>query len=185
MPIHALLHVAQDIRNMGLLWVYWCFVMERLRGSLLPAVKSRKHPETSLANWLRDLAQNSQIELIYQLHDMMDLSDAYHELTTGDRFPSCTSHFVLLIFRAVLIIELCRSKHLHGAAQACRPSTVCIPNQGLQWMSNFFNVGMRLSRGMGLSGSMTRRAGPLVHSLPQERPHELVAKDVQEYEVTD
>ncbi|TFK96191.1 hypothetical protein BDV98DRAFT_536882, partial [Pterulicium gracile] len=71
MPIHALLHLAQDIHNMGPLWVYWCFVMEHFCGSLPPAVKSRKHPETNLANRLRDLAQNSQIELIYQLHDTM------------------------------------------------------------------------------------------------------------------
>lgn len=74
---------------MGPLWVYWCFVMEHFCGSLPPAVKSRKHPETNLANRLRDLAQNSQIELIYQLHDTMDLSNAHHEMTTGDCYANC------------------------------------------------------------------------------------------------
>ncbi|TFK98653.1 hypothetical protein BDV98DRAFT_572510, partial [Pterulicium gracile] len=84
----ALLHLAQDIRNMEPLWVYWCFVMERFCGSLLPSVKSRKHPDTSLANRIRDLAQNSQIELIYQLHDMMDLSDTRYDMQTGECFPN-------------------------------------------------------------------------------------------------
>ncbi|TFK95252.1 hypothetical protein BDV98DRAFT_482962, partial [Pterulicium gracile] len=64
-----LLYIAQDIQNMGPLWVYWCFVMQRYCGSLLPSVKSKKHPETCLANCIRDLAQNSHIKLIYQLHD--------------------------------------------------------------------------------------------------------------------
>ncbi|TFK96035.1 hypothetical protein BDV98DRAFT_576835 [Pterulicium gracile] len=90
MLIHALLHLAQDIRNMGPLWVYWCFVMERFCGSLLPSVKSRKHPNTSLANRIRNLAQNSQIELIYQLHNMMDLSDTRYDMQTGECFRTVT-----------------------------------------------------------------------------------------------
>ncbi|TFK95855.1 hypothetical protein BDV98DRAFT_481127, partial [Pterulicium gracile] len=56
-----LLHVLQNICDMGPLWVYWCFVMECSCSLLLPAVKSWKHPETSLANYWRDLSQNSQI----------------------------------------------------------------------------------------------------------------------------
>ncbi|KAJ7266668.1 hypothetical protein C8J57DRAFT_1068624 [Mycena rebaudengoi] len=67
MPIHALLHIANDIRQIGPMWCFWAFVMERFCGSLLTAVKSRKHPFTSLAHRIRDVAQLSQIELLQTL----------------------------------------------------------------------------------------------------------------------
>ncbi|KAJ7854394.1 hypothetical protein B0H14DRAFT_3449595 [Mycena olivaceomarginata] len=42
LPVHALLHVADNIRQIGPMWCHWAFVMERFCGSLVPAVKSRK-----------------------------------------------------------------------------------------------------------------------------------------------
>lgn len=76
---------------MGPLWCYWEFVMERFCGSLLPAVKSRKHPYTSLARRVRDIAQLSQIKLIYGLFDALDLSDRKSRANTAERINDCKS----------------------------------------------------------------------------------------------
>ncbi|KAG8870580.1 hypothetical protein FRB98_001528 [Tulasnella sp. 332] len=75
LPIHALLHIAQDIRNMGPMWTYWAFPMERFCGSLLPSIKSRKYPFTSLDHCIQDIAQLDQLKLLYNLFDELDLSD--------------------------------------------------------------------------------------------------------------
>lgn len=74
LPIHALLHIANDIRYAGPVWCYWAFVMEQFCGSLLPAVKSRKHPYSILAHHIRDIAQLSQLKVVYHLEKELDLS---------------------------------------------------------------------------------------------------------------
>ncbi|KAJ7718168.1 hypothetical protein B0H16DRAFT_1797871 [Mycena metata] len=86
LPIHALLHIASDIRNMGPMWCFWAFVMERFCGSLVPAVKSRKHPFASLAHRLRDVAQLNQIKLLYGLTDELNLSADKEVGDTGHAF---------------------------------------------------------------------------------------------------
>ncbi|KAJ6459013.1 hypothetical protein C8R45DRAFT_913204 [Mycena sanguinolenta] len=86
LPVHALLHIAQDIRNMGPMWCFWAFVMERFCGSLVPAVKSRKHPFASLAHRIRDVAQLTQIKLLYGLTAELDLSPSKEMVET--RFAS-------------------------------------------------------------------------------------------------
>ncbi|KDQ06134.1 hypothetical protein BOTBODRAFT_87909, partial [Botryobasidium botryosum FD-172 SS1] len=60
-----LLHVADDIEKTGPVWCYWAFAMERFCGSLLPAIKSRKYPFSSLSHRVRDVAQLSQLKLVY------------------------------------------------------------------------------------------------------------------------
>ncbi|KAJ7789218.1 hypothetical protein B0H14DRAFT_2945337 [Mycena olivaceomarginata] len=70
------------------MWCFWAFVMERFCGSLVPAVKSRKHPFASLAHRIRDVAQLSQIKLLYGL--TVDLSPQKNMDDTGlvfDDYP--------------------------------------------------------------------------------------------------
>lgn len=76
---------------MGPLWCYWEFVMERFCGSLLPAVKSRKHPYVSLAHRVRDIAQLSQIKLIYGLSDELDLSNQKVRANSAEHIDGCES----------------------------------------------------------------------------------------------
>ncbi|KAJ6545723.1 hypothetical protein B0H19DRAFT_955935, partial [Mycena capillaripes] len=67
-----LLHIAQDIRNMGPMWCFWAFVMEHFCGSLVPAVKSRKRPFSSL-HWLRI----SLFSPIFSLKNVTYFSDIF------------------------------------------------------------------------------------------------------------
>ncbi|KDQ10940.1 hypothetical protein BOTBODRAFT_84360, partial [Botryobasidium botryosum FD-172 SS1] len=60
-----LLHVADDNEKSGSVWCYWAFAMERFCGSLLPAIKSRKHPFSSLDHRARDVVQLRKLRLIY------------------------------------------------------------------------------------------------------------------------
>ncbi|KAI0268891.1 hypothetical protein BC834DRAFT_952266 [Gloeopeniophorella convolvens] len=83
LPIHALLHLADNITQMGPVWCYWAFPMERFCGSLLPAVKSRKHPYICLNHRVRDIAQLNQIKLLYNLTDQLDLSEQRASMATG------------------------------------------------------------------------------------------------------
>ena len=69
---HALLHVADDIKNAGPVWATWTFVMERYAGSLLPAVKSRLNPYGSLAQRVKRLAQLQHIKILYDLDEALD-----------------------------------------------------------------------------------------------------------------
>ncbi|KAJ7114214.1 hypothetical protein C8R43DRAFT_903080 [Mycena crocata] len=83
LPIHALLHIPANIRTMGPLWAYWNFPTERFCGSIVLAIQSRKHPFTSMAHRLRDIAQINQLKLIYGLADELDLSDSRETEKTG------------------------------------------------------------------------------------------------------
>lgn len=89
LPIHSLLHISADIRAMGPVWCYWNFVTERFCGSLLPAISSRKHPFTSLAHRVRDVAQLNQIKIYYSLTDVLDLSSRKAVEETGTRIVDC------------------------------------------------------------------------------------------------
>ncbi|KAJ7142048.1 hypothetical protein C8R43DRAFT_835232, partial [Mycena crocata] len=64
-----LLHIPCNIRIMGPLWAYWNFPTERFCGSIVRAVTSPKHPFTSMAHRLRDVAQLNQLKLIYHLRE--------------------------------------------------------------------------------------------------------------------
>lgn len=74
---------------MGPMWCFWAFVMERFCGSLVPAVKSRKYPFTSLAHRIRDVAQLSQIKLLYGLTAELDLSAGKEMVDTGLVLDDC------------------------------------------------------------------------------------------------
>ncbi|KIJ39051.1 hypothetical protein M422DRAFT_175799 [Sphaerobolus stellatus SS14] len=73
--IHALLHVAQDIRETGPGWINWCFGMERFCGTLLKMVKSHSKPYTSMSNFMLYKAQPAQIQLKYDLSSMLEFNE--------------------------------------------------------------------------------------------------------------
>jgi len=60
-----MLHIPDDIRSHGPSWVYWCFVMERYCGSLLPSIKSRSNPYPSMTKRMLEGIQMSQIRKLY------------------------------------------------------------------------------------------------------------------------
>jgi hypothetical protein len=75
------------------MWCFWAFVMERFCGSLVPAVKSRKYPFASLAHRIRDVAQLSQIKLLYGLTSELDLSPEKNMDDTGLALDDCECLF--------------------------------------------------------------------------------------------
>lgn len=73
LTLHALLHIARDIRLMGPVWVYWAFAMECYCGRLSLAIKSRRFPWANLDHWIEVDALISHISAVYQLKDSDDM----------------------------------------------------------------------------------------------------------------
>ncbi len=67
--VHALLHIADSIVTLGPVWAYWAFPMEHYCGLIRPAIKSRKHPDTSLEWYIIECAQLTQILLVYNFQN--------------------------------------------------------------------------------------------------------------------
>ncbi|KAJ7774069.1 hypothetical protein B0H16DRAFT_1713902 [Mycena metata] len=110
LPIHALLHIASNIRTIGPMWCFWAFVMERFCGSLVPAVKSRKFPFASLAHRLRDVAQLNQIKLLYGLTDELNLSADKEVGETGRAFDDYDNLRLVYPNRVIDVDEPLRKK---------------------------------------------------------------------------
>ncbi|KAI0673354.1 hypothetical protein C8Q78DRAFT_1016789 [Trametes maxima] len=71
--VHALLHIADEIKAAGPVWAYWAFPMERFCGRLQPAIKNRRYPWASIDRRILELARLSQIKLVYNLHEELSL----------------------------------------------------------------------------------------------------------------
>ena len=78
--IHALLHIADSIEASGPMWAYWAFAMERYCGSLVPAVRSCRFPFASIDRYITEVAQLTQIKMFHQLHDVLSLKAAKHDV---------------------------------------------------------------------------------------------------------
>ena len=89
MPVHALLHIADDIRQAGPVWCYWAFAMERYCGLLANSTKSRRDPFISLSRRIRDIEELKLIRLKYNLTDVLDLDKTI--VDAGQAYPQCTS----------------------------------------------------------------------------------------------
>lgn len=59
---HGLLHVADDALNLGPVWVFWCFLMERFCGSLVAEARSRSNPYPAISTLT---LQRSQLQHIF------------------------------------------------------------------------------------------------------------------------
>jgi hypothetical protein len=69
--VHYLLHVVDSVENLGPVWAYWAFPMERYCSFIGAAVKSRRYPYANIARRIRDVAQLRIIREIYDLHDII------------------------------------------------------------------------------------------------------------------
>ncbi|CUA76247.1 RNA-directed RNA polymerase L [Rhizoctonia solani] len=87
LPIHSLLHIADDIETMGPVWCYWAFPMERFCGALVRANLNPRFPYASLDRRVLEVAQLAQIKLMYSLFETLDLGDRKHAMATGTRYP--------------------------------------------------------------------------------------------------
>jgi len=68
LPVHALLHVPQDIRSSGPVSVCWSWVMERFCGLLgIVSKKGRRHPNTFIASRMH---QHSLIHFFDSQYDL-------------------------------------------------------------------------------------------------------------------
>jgi hypothetical protein len=86
-PIHALLHIANDIRHAGPVWCYWAFAMERYCGMLANAKKSRRWPWMSINHRICDVAQLNQVKVLYHIEKELDLRGQPSE--TGCIYDEC------------------------------------------------------------------------------------------------
>lgn len=86
LPLHALLHIADDIETMGPVWCYWAFPMERYCGALARAHKSLRYPYESINRYVLQVAQLSQIKLSYGLTDALDLRARRTNIATGTQY---------------------------------------------------------------------------------------------------
>ncbi|KAH6880950.1 hypothetical protein BKA70DRAFT_1391158 [Coprinopsis sp. MPI-PUGE-AT-0042] len=72
--IHALLHIAESIRQMGPVWCYWAFPMERYCGKLQRIIRSRRFPYPAMDRFVVEDAQLTQIGLLYNVVEELSLS---------------------------------------------------------------------------------------------------------------
>jgi hypothetical protein len=86
LPLHSLLHIADDIENMGPIWCYWAFPMERFCGALARANKSRRFPYIGLNRNVLQVAQLAQIKLIYGLTNRLNLNERRSTIASGERY---------------------------------------------------------------------------------------------------
>ncbi|KAF7783322.1 hypothetical protein Agabi119p4_2698 [Agaricus bisporus var. burnettii] len=74
LTLHALLHIAWGIKVAGPVWTYWAYPMERHCNTLLPSIRSRRHPYASINAFVVATAQLDQICLTYNLYKELSLS---------------------------------------------------------------------------------------------------------------
>lgn len=86
LPLHALLHIADDIAALGPVWCYWAFPMERFCGAIARANKSRRYPYSSINRRVLQVSQLSQIKLMYGLTEELNLEARRSALATGTRY---------------------------------------------------------------------------------------------------
>ncbi|CAE7076308.1 unnamed protein product [Rhizoctonia solani] len=87
LPIHSLLHIADDIEAMGPVWCYWAFPMERFCGALGRANLNPRFPFASMDRRVLEVAQLAQIKCIYNLFEALDLGDRKHAIARGVHYP--------------------------------------------------------------------------------------------------
>ncbi|KAF8904553.1 hypothetical protein CPB85DRAFT_1376903 [Mucidula mucida] len=78
--VHALLHIADSIRDMGPVWCYWAFPMERYCGQLSPYIPSRRRPFRSLDRYVTESTQLTQLMVIYNLFNLLNLRPLWKQV---------------------------------------------------------------------------------------------------------
>jgi hypothetical protein len=96
---HALLHIADSIKVTGPVWCYWAFPMERYCGVLRRAIRSHRFPYASMARFVCETAQLTQIANVYNMASTLALRAA-PSLPGNFTHPQCTC----VNFRYICII---------------------------------------------------------------------------------
>ena len=96
LPIHGLLHVADDIKACGPSWATWTFFLEHYCGTLKTALKSKRHPWGNLNKQVLNITYLQQMRVRYQvLQELPSYSwnnteqVSEYELELEDCAPSC------------------------------------------------------------------------------------------------
>nr|GAT43162.1 predicted protein [Mycena chlorophos] len=99
LTIHAVLHVADDIRFCGPGWVTWTFFVERFCGFLKLGLRGKRFPWAALNNRVLNFARLSQMGVRYDLKEELALfrRDRSEKLT---RFEVCYPEYPRIILRA-------------------------------------------------------------------------------------
>ncbi|KAF8597325.1 hypothetical protein BDV93DRAFT_453158 [Ceratobasidium sp. AG-I] len=87
--LHYLLHLADSIKQMGPVWCYWAFPMERYCSFLGAAVKSRRFPFANIARRIQDVCTLRIIRERYSLHEELNLKKAVHDQDISDVLVGC------------------------------------------------------------------------------------------------
>ncbi|KAF7773523.1 hypothetical protein Agabi119p4_5690 [Agaricus bisporus var. burnettii] len=95
LTVHALLHIAWGIRVAGPVWAYWAFPMERHCNSLLPSIRSRRHPYASISAFVVAMVQLNQIRLKYNLFSELNLNVVKQGLLKNEFIPHSYPSFKL------------------------------------------------------------------------------------------
>jgi hypothetical protein len=109
LTIHTLLHIADGIKLMGPVWVYWAFAMERSCGKLARMIKSWRFPFANLDNQVLAQAQLLHIVSHHNIHDQLALwppSDPGGTIIAG---PHCRYLFLLLLVHGLKHLQIGRS----------------------------------------------------------------------------
>jgi hypothetical protein len=101
--IHAILHIPDSIEASGPVWVSWAFPTERYCGSLVPAIRSRRFPFPSLDRYIAELAQLTQIKMLYNLEEILSLQAPKGDVAGLFSNPACEFKF-LLTFELIVIL---------------------------------------------------------------------------------
>ncbi|QRV91937.1 Transposase family tnp2 [Ceratobasidium sp. AG-Ba] len=110
LPIHSLLHIADDIRTMGPVWCYWAFPMERFNGGLAHANKNCRFVWASIDNHVLGVAQLTQIKLIHGLANTLSLEDERYNMATGTRYDAYPEHTFVRPMRIAVLHRSIRQK---------------------------------------------------------------------------
>jgi hypothetical protein len=95
LPIHGMLHVADDICQWGPVWTTWTFFLERYCQKFKIALKSRVQPWRNLNKEVLYMMYLQQVVLWYDVQEEVSLSIRrdWSQLTTYETvFEDCKSH---------------------------------------------------------------------------------------------
>ena len=103
LTVHALLHIADGIKATGPVWCYWAFPMERYCGILRRAIRSRRFPYASLARFVCETAQLTQIGNVYDIAGTLALR-APPSLPGDFSHPQCMSVYYSREYSASILM---------------------------------------------------------------------------------
>ena len=105
LPLHALLHITQSIRQCGPVWCYWAFPMERYGGHIVkPGITNYRFPYSSLDQYLLRKTRLHQLGIIYGITEQLKLGPPEKEFSP--QFQGCQ----LALFSSTPFLTFTRSK---------------------------------------------------------------------------